>query len=296
MTITHELTARAYSGSSDQREVKYLVTSTVHEDDDAILNYMESNTAGDHDGMPRQELRITMLRDMLPELWQVTAIYSRNNGTTREDPDSEQPNEIKGAKKYNYGTTSALIRHAKTIGRYGLDRTGVEPTPPDNWPTAVNDDEHVFDNQDGINIDSLTKQPQGTTLPVATADFTIPFRTNRFTRAWNEKIRSQLNTMNSDTFEGYDSGEVRFARFTGNTEGVWTTCSFDFAVQPNESDVEIGRPPNQIVIPSVKGWHLIHGYWQKSGAAQQIPTRLHSVFVSEPHAESDLNDLFVWVA
>jgi hypothetical protein len=71
--------------------------------------------------------------------------------------------------------------------------------------------------------------------------------------------------------------------------------TFTFQIIQNDAadTVLIGSPPDQIKIPiSVKGWQLYHNYYREDATDDRQQAILDTIYIAEPYAEAELNDLY----
>jgi hypothetical protein len=79
------------------------------------------------------------------------------------------------------------------------------------------------------------------------------------TTAYRTLLATYTGSVNLDSFRGYPAGEVLFAGATGSYNQIkqeWT-ITYRFLQSPNATNITVGSPPDQIIVPSKKGWEYL---------------------------------------
>jgi len=203
-------------------EVPYVVRGAA--DEDEVKGAVESNTPTSYGDLERFEIEIA--ERVNEDTWKVSVRYA--------EPDVTDENEAEPAWSFDTGGGSQHITQAiKTIKRYG-------PGAADMGGAIGFDGENV----QGVDI----------TVPVFTFSETHYLPDSVVTLAYKAKLFYATGKVNKTMFRGFAAGEVLFLGASGSKRGSedWE-ITFKFAVQPNQTDFDIGDINNV----DKKGWEYL---------------------------------------
>lgn len=129
--------------------------------------------------------------------------------------------------------------------------------------------------------------PRGIDIPTAMFKFNEVhyFKSSKVNTAFLKKLAYATGRIiNSKTFRGYEPGEVLFLGASGSQdgaieEGSWTV-TYEFAVQPNQSNVVIEGALEDITVPTKYGWDYLWKYIEsRANAEGKVFKRTTGVFV-----------------
>lgn len=192
------------TGDSDRRTLEYKVvgdTGTEISDID-VLDYMEANTSSVYDGMNRGPIEIELITRIPVDVWIARVPYQRR-GEREQNPDTPI-----GRKSRTYNTTT---QSQKIL----FSRQTLSITPAFIPGTAKAEKQRVYQNHNGINLDSKTREPQGVdiAIPTSTLSINYTFDKAQLTPTYIAKVSAMVGLVNNATFEGFEPGEVLFTGF-----------------------------------------------------------------------------------
>lgn len=148
-----------------------------------------------------------------------------------------------------------------------------------------------------IGWDGKTKDVEGCEVlaPTMRKTFTKLIRRSALNAAWERRMFTVVRHVNSKKFKGWEPGEVLFigCSYSGSDEsGELILVNFNFAIAPNESNVEITP---DIVISKKDGWHYV---WampddtiQTVADAKQLKKTVIGAYVEQVYKTADFGIL-----
>ena len=154
--------------------------------------------------------------------FKVTATYSKeeNTGTAPDDDDEEPTMSFDcggGSKHLLYSLSQDIVFGDK------------DPGGAIGWNGKTGDDCEI------TGVDIPTAQLRET--------YTKQMRVSSLTTSYKRKVAALVGKVNSGSFKGWSAGEVMFLGMSYSTpakKAKKVTVSFNFAIQPNETQVRIG--------------------------------------------------------
>lgn len=201
--------------------------------------------------------------------WEGGAYYVRDTGRdVEEDP-------MAGISASTGGGTQHVTQSLETVA--SVARAGTAP-PDYGGAIGVNEsDGSVAGVGIGVGALRVTK-----TLPEVPAE--------RVTTAYLKKLTVYSYTVNSDSFLGFEPGEVLFegATLTRRSEKSWE-IGYNFAMLPNAADIDVGG----ILVPQKRGWdYMWSRYVERKEENKTVAKRPAAVYVERVYPYKDLNELW----
>jgi hypothetical protein len=211
---------------SDDRAERHWIVSGTNDDGDArdeLLSVAPSSV----DGRERDNVEV---EEIGHQLWLGIVTYL--------DPDRTTPDRTTASQLWSFDTTGAqqrITQNLQTVGVFAAP--GADPIN-DEGAIGVDDQGNVA----GVDIVTRRFEFTESRIHLTLSDQEI------------ETIRRLTGTVNADSFEQWDPGEVLFlgARAQKRAGGSWTV-DYTFSVSLNASNLIIGG----IVVPFKFGWDYL---------------------------------------
>jgi hypothetical protein len=121
--------------------------------------------------------------------------------------------------------------------------------------------------------------------------YTKVMKISSLTTAFRRKVAGLVGSVNSNTFKGWEPGEVMFlgCSFSGVDKArERVTVSFNFSIKPNEKNVKLGAIP----LGDVAGWDYVWTLKPKTiWLNKSVTTELQYAFVAQVAPRKDFSAL-----
>ena len=202
-------------------EMQYLVFGVKTEED--ALTAVHGQTPANSGGLPLDSIEIDTRET--EDTFRVNAIYreeEENAGGSGgdDDDDDETPTE---SFDCGGGTKHLLYSYGQKKVSGDKDAGGAI-----GWNGKSGDDCEI------VGVDVPTAQLRET--------YTKQMRISKLTTAFKRKVASLVGKVNAGAFKGWNTGEVMFLGMSYSTpakKAKKVTVTFNFAIQPNETDVKV---------------------------------------------------------
>lgn len=250
---------RLTKGQNPSAELSFIVLGT----DDAIAarDALEDESDATFAGLARQSVSIEPLG---PELWDGTVRYGQNQGSA--EPGTEAVFSFDTG-----GGTQHITQSLDTVHRYPAPGVGAAP----DFKGAI-----------GVSADGV----EGVDITVPVFNFTETHYKpdDEMTQSYRAVLFELTGKVNSDSFKGFQPGEVLFLGASGSKrvqlgEDADWEITYRFAGSPNVSGLSIG-PINGI---SKKGWEYLWVRYadQEDTAAKAIVKRPIAAYVERVYED-----------
>lgn len=210
VTITERATSRSSTMSeSPTVQLDYIVDGTL--DDFAVKQLMLGNAPAVYDGLPLSSISIKPMDR--PDLWACSASYSK------KDTDGEDDSNPADQLSFSWDTGGATMKLMQAIEQTGY-AAGAPWLAPD-FKKAIN----VSSNGDVGGVDII--------IPKLSWEETHSFPAASLTTDWVKRIARDTGKTNSDTFRGFEAGEVLFLGASGNYSDNNVAVTFKFEASEN---------------------------------------------------------------
>lgn len=154
-------------------------------------------------------------------VFRVTAHYSKEENTGTNSDDDEEP-----TVSFDCGGGSKHLLYSLSQKKVFGDK---DPGGAIGWNGKSGDDCEI------TGVDIPTAQLRET--------YTKQMRVSSLSTGYKRKVASLVGKVNSSSFKGWSAGEVMFLGMSYSTpakKAKKVTVTFNFAIQPNESNVNVG--------------------------------------------------------
>ena len=215
-------------GSSTSATVPYFVFDAT--DEATALDFARKNTDTYFSGMSRQSIDID---DRINEnTFKVTVKYQSDSRSLDSEDNEPEPT-------FSFdtgGATMHLTQSLETMGSY-----------PDDAPDYGGAIGYDGENVNGVDV----------VQPVMNFSETHYFKQSRVTTTFKRTIARLTGTVNSDSFRGYEAGEILFLGASGTLRGksksaLWE-INYRFSVSPTKENFDVG----DIGITRKSGWDYL---------------------------------------
>jgi len=215
-------------GAGTSATVPYFVFDAA--DEEEALAYAKENTSAYFSGMPRQSIDID--ERINENTFKVTVKYQSSSSSLDIDDNEPEPT-------FSFDTGGATMHLSQS-----LETDGIYPDDAPDYGGAIGYD---GENVNGVDV----------VQPVMNFSETHYFKPSRVTTSFKRTIARLTGTVNSDSFRGYDAGEVLFLGASGTRRGtssksLWE-ISYRFSVSLTKEDFDVG----DISISRKSGWDYL---------------------------------------
>ena len=209
------------NGKYKSVEIRYIVFEAA--DEDTALSAVLGVAAKELNDLPLDSIEID--ERCGDQTFKINALYKTedisSSGGDDDDEDDEEPTISfdcgGGSKHLLYG-----LAQKKVFG----DK---DPGGAIGWNGKTGDDCEI------TGVDIPTAQLRET--------YTVQMKISKLSTSYKKKVAALVGKVNSGTFKGWSAGEVMFLGMSYSTpakKAKKVTVSFNFAIQPNESQVKVG--------------------------------------------------------
>lgn len=243
-------------GNYTSVEVQYLVFEVDSEEN--ALSAVYEIVDKEKNGLPLSSLEIDSRET--ETTFRVNVIYREEESGDTDisgDDDKEEPTE---SFDCGGGTKHMLYSFSQKIVYGDKDAGGAI-----GWNGKTGDDCVI------TGVDVPTAQLRET--------YTKPMSISRLTTSYKRKIASLVGKVNSASFKGWNPGEVMFLGMSYNTpakRAKTVTVSFNFAIQPNETNVKVGGHS-----VSKKGFEYVWAISTTSTAGRKPKLEVEAIYVDQ---------------
>ena len=207
------------NGKYTSVELRYIVFEAADEDAalTAVLNVAEKEV----NELPLESIEID--ERCGDQTFKVNAIYkvAEVSDTTDDEDDNDEP-----TMSFDCGGGSKHLLYSLSQKKvYGNKDAGGAI----GWNGKTCDDCEI------TGVDIPTAQLRET--------YTVQMRISKLTTSFKKKVAALVGKVNSGSFKGWSAGEVMFLGMSYTTptqKAQKVTVSFNFAIQPNESGINVG--------------------------------------------------------
>ena len=255
-------------------ELLYLVTFDTDSSELEALQAVRTVAPTSFDNASLQSFEIEEMLDLAH--YKVRVEYnsdSSSGSSTGDDTDDEEP-----TVSFNCGGGT---RHVTTAIKQAMARKsnapGVDIGNGINWNGKYGDNSEFA----GVDVPSANLQET----------YTKVMKISSLTTAFRRKVAGLVGCVNSNTFKGWEPGEVMFlgCSFSGvDRARERVTVSFNFSIKPNEKNVKLGDIP----LGNVAGWDYVWTLKPKTTwSNNSVKTELQYAFVAQVAQRKDFSAL-----
>ena len=190
-------------------QLDYVVDGTLS--DFAVTGIMLANAPTVYDGLPLTSISIKPMDR--PDLWAFTASYSK------KDKDDEEDSDPVDQLAFSWDTGGATTKLMQAIEQTGY--AAGEPWLAPDFKKAIN----VSSNGDVGGVDII--------IPKLSWEETHSFPASSLTTTWVKTVARNTGKTNSDTFRGFEAGEVLFLGASGNYSDNNVAVNYKFEASEN---------------------------------------------------------------
>ena len=232
-------------GTLKNVSLSYLVTGT--NDHMVALREVRNHAPEYYETFVIKEFKVNNYESNIIE---VGVVYAEPDNVKWQEKEEEEP-----TLSFDCSTGSMHITH-------GLSERVIKGVPAGNaigWNGKYGDDMEIT----GVDIPIAQMQE----------NYTKIIRLSKLTNVYKRKIASLVGKVNSKAFKGWEPGEVMFmgcSYSTPDKNSAKVTVTFNFTIQPNETDVLVGGEK-----VTKKGWEHVWAISRtiaNDGATPQIET------------------------
>jgi hypothetical protein len=281
--------AQAITGDSDNRKIEHVLLGNDVTDIE-VLDYAQGALPLFHDGMPRGPIQLSLERDRDPEVYYISAQYTRSKGTTRE----ERPGDPSNTAEFNFDLSLATQRFKKALDQVGYSKDGGAFT--ENRFVGKGKPINVQETREG----GLTVEGVDLQVPTATFGLDFSFSKGTLNSLFVKQLQDLIGKVNNKTFMGRQPGEVMLIGASGRQRLFGDSdISLRFEVRKNETIDQIGDGTFPISndgkgIPK-KGFEflwVLNGFKKGPNSTNAFVAFPTAVYVAKVYEESDLNNAF----
>jgi len=264
ITIDEKVESRPRSsGASAGVELIYTIQGS--EDDDAILDLLETTAPTRYAGLYREACRVEPLG---AGLWTGTAQYVQGGKTEKTPPEV-------GDSSWSFDTGGGTQHITQSIETISMST----PTDPDATPDNDKTIGDMGDRVVGIDINWKSFNFSETHYKADT----------EITEAYVKELFRLTGRTNNSSWRGFDEGEVLFLGASGSKRGDedWE-LGYRFAANPNKTDVDMGHG---IIIPIVRGWEYVWVRYQREKNDATEHQKQTSAYVERVYYKGDFANL-----
>jgi len=206
-------------GALTSAEIPYVVFNAADEDD--ALQAVLAVAPAALESVPLDSIEIDSREN--DSTYKVNAIYEKNDSS---DSDDEDDDDDSSTVSFDCGGGTKHMTHS-------IKQTRVKGTKDAGGAIGWN-------GKSGSEM-----QISGVDVPTAQLreTYTRTMRLSRLTTSFKRSVAALIGKVNSGTFKGWNAGEVMFLGMSYSSpskSSTKVTVTFNFSVQPNESDVKVG--------------------------------------------------------
>ena len=231
-------------------------------DEEQALNYAYHNISKSRHNLPLERIELTSRE--AENIFTVTAFFGTDSGSSYGSGDNET------TVSFDCSGGTMHVNHAISQRRvFGTLQAGTAV----NWNGKLGDDMQV----QGVDIPSAQLRET----------YSKTMSKSRLTTAFKRKVARLTGRVNSKPFKGWEAGEVMFLGASCSGSGSKLVVSFNFAIQENESSVEIAG----IQAGKKQGWEYVWAI-NKSTINDNVPEAgVLGIYVAKVAQSADLNEL-----
>ena len=209
------------NGKYKSVEIRYIVFEAA--DEDTALSAVLGVAAKELNDLPLDSIEID--ERCGDQTFKINALYKTedisSSGGDDDDEDDEEP-----TISFDCGGGSKHLLYSLSQKKVLGDK---DPGGAIGWNGKTGDDCEI------TGVDIPTAQLRET--------YTVQMKISKLSTSYKKKVAALVGKVNSGTFKGWSAGEVMFLGMSYSTpakKAKKVTVSFNFAIQPNESQVKVG--------------------------------------------------------
>ena len=249
------------NGSVSQLELKYYIIGNIPKREAMLACWNDAAT--ELDGLPKDGIRFEGYDSDFNAEFTVVYKKSTSGNSTGDYTDDEEP-----TVSFNCGGGT---RHVTTAIKQTMARKSNAPVV--DIGNGINWNGQYGDNSEFAGVDVPSADLQET--------YTKVMKISSLTTAFRRKVAGLVGCVNSNTFKGWEPGEVMFlgCSFSGvDRARESVTVSFNFSIKPNEKNVKLGNIP----LGDVAGWDYVWTLKPKTTwSNKSVTTELQYAFVAQ---------------
>ena len=209
------------NGKYKSVEIRYIVFEAA--DEDTALSAVLGVAAKELNDLPLDSIEID--ERCGDQTFKINALYKTedisSSGGGDDDDDDDEP-----TISFDCGGGSKHLLYSLSQKKVLGDK---DPGGAIGWNGKTGDDCEI------TGVDIPTAQLRET--------YTVQMKISKLSTSYKKKVAALVGKVNSGTFKGWSAGEVMFLGMSYSTpakKAKKVTVSFNFAIQPNESQVKVG--------------------------------------------------------
>lgn len=209
------------NGKYRSAEIRYIVFDA--ESEDVALTAILNTAAKELDELPLDSIEIE--ERCGDKTFKVNAIYKTEDVSSAGSSSSSNDDNEEATVSFDCGGGSKHLLYSYSQRKVFGNK---DPGGAIGWNGKTGDDCVI------MGVDIPTAQLRET--------YTVQMRTSQLSTSYKRKIAALVGKVNSGSFRGWSAGEVMFLGMSYSAptkKSQKVTVSFNFAIQPNESNVKI---------------------------------------------------------
>lgn len=271
-TFVHKINA---NGDIMSAELLFIVSFDQDASELEALNAVREVAPGTVGVASVQSFEIDEMFDLAH--YKVSVEYSNESSSSSGSSDTDEEEEPTVSFNCGGGTRHVTTAISQRMAHKDFFDPGF------NLANGINWNGQYGDNCEFAGVDVPSADLQET--------YTKVMNISSLTTAFRRKVAGLVGCVNSNTFKGWEPGEVMFlgCSFSGvDRARERVTVSFNFSIKPNEKNVKLGNIP----LGNVAGWDYVWTLKPKTiWSNNSVKTELEYAFVAQVAPRKDFSAL-----